>query len=76
MEQVPLSNSLISDLNVYTHVQKLFSYKDGTGPTTPQNKIIKYKIGTGRSKMGPVFRIGVHVRFVEVQVSGGVGGPQ
>ena len=44
--------------------KKLFSYKDGTGPTSPQKKIIKSKIGTGHICLGPFQRNWVHfVKF-------------
>ena len=39
----------------------MFSYKDGTGPTSPQKKIIKSKIGTGHISPGPVSQNLVHL---------------
>ena len=41
---------------MYIYVQKLFSYKDGTGLTKPQKKINKSKFGTGCISAGPVLR--------------------
>ena len=54
MGPVPLSIGLILDKSMNICDKKLFSYKDGNGPTSPQKKIIKSKIGTGHISPGPV----------------------
>ena len=66
MEPVPLSIGIISDKSMNIYVKKLFSYKDGTGPASPQKKIIKSKIGTGDVSPGPVLQNLVYIAIYTI----------